>query len=311
MPHRTALSCCVVSVAMVSIASAEGPFFTVGFTENAGNWSSVFAQGFSAFVDPSPDPEIGLLDTVSLDRFEFFKSGNDDITTTFRLAIVDNFFLNLDTLTTTSPELVALSDNSISGTSSIAIGASIPFNFSDAELTYAADYAAIYVTEGPGGVLEPVLVPSLVADYEETLEGSGVFVPTSAYGDPEFDFQYAVSNFVNTNEFGSFFSPFLVGGDARFLASFNAPTLGGDFNNDGIVDAADYTSWRDIEGQVVDLPNEISTPGQATIEDYNDWVANFGASLGSGATVSSIPEPTAAFLLCMAGVAGLRPGRSR
>ncbi len=251
MLYRIAPVCCIVFAAMAPVASADGPFFTVGFTENAGNWNSIFAQGFSPFVEPSPDPGIGLLDTVSLDRFEFFKSGDDDITDTFRLAIVDNYFLNLEALTTTSPELVALSDNSISGTAGIAIGAPIRFAFSDAELTYAADYAAVYVTEGPGGVLEPVLVPSLIADYEENPEGSGVFTPASAYGDREFDFQYTTSNFVNTNDFGSFFAAFEDGGDARFVASFNTPTLEGDFNNDGAVDAADYTSWRDVEGQAV------------------------------------------------------------
>ena len=297
MLHRLTLLSGAVLATVTSVAAAEQPFFTVGLTESAGNWNAIYGQGFSAFVDPNPDPQIGLLDTVSLDRFEFFKSGNDDITETFRLAIVDSYFLNLDTLTTASPELVALSDNSIEGTTGIAIGAPIGFNFSSAELTYAADYAAIYVTEAAGGVLEPVLVPSLIVEYEETPVGSGSFLPITAYGDREFDFQYTATNFINTNEFGSFFSAFNDGGDARFVASFNVPTLQGDFNNDGLVNAADYTSWRDVEGQPIALPNEVSTPGAATMEDYDDWVANFGASLVGGAAATAIPEPGAAVLL--------------
>ena len=50
----------------------------------------------------------------------------------------------------------------------------------------------------------------------------------------------------------------------------------GDFNTNGVVDAADYTVWRNNLGQNVALPNEASTPGSVTPEDYNDWKSNFG-----------------------------------
>lgn len=51
----------------------------------------------------------------------------------------------------------------------------------------------------------------------------------------------------------------------------------GDFNNDGVVDAADYTVWRD---------------GSGTEEKYAEWKTNFGnvaSEPASGAT--SVPEP--------------------
>ncbi len=57
----------------------------------------------------------------------------------------------------------------------------------------------------------------------------------------------------------------------------------GDYNDDGVVNAADYTVWRNQLGQNVTLANEDSnvTPGMVTPEDYDVWKAAFGSS-GSG-----------------------------
>ena len=55
----------------------------------------------------------------------------------------------------------------------------------------------------------------------------------------------------------------------------------GDYNDDSVVDAADYTVWRDNLGQDVTLPND-PTPGMVTAEDYDVWRANFGATGGAG-----------------------------
>lgn len=49
----------------------------------------------------------------------------------------------------------------------------------------------------------------------------------------------------------------------------------GDYNNDGTVNAADYTRWRDTLDQSVTLPND-STPGTVTQADYDVWKTNFG-----------------------------------
>jgi len=77
-----------------------------------------------------------------------------------------------------------------------------------------------------------------------------------------------------------------------------AALLAGDFNADGIVDAADYTVWRDG----LPLANETVTPGENTIEDYDVWTANYGAT--SAPTVS-VPEPST-LLLLVAGVLAIR-----
>lgn len=80
--------------------------------------------------------------------------------------------------------------------------------------------------------------------------------------------------------------------------------LVGDYNDNGVVDAADYTVWRDHLGQTFSLPNRDPANGSGAISaaDYNSWKANFGAILGagsaSGTASSAVPEP-AAGLMCV------------
>jgi hypothetical protein len=68
--------------------------------------------------------------------------------------------------------------------------------------------------------------------------------------------------------------------------------LPGDYNNNGIVDTADYVVWRksNINGQ----------------QGYNDWRTNYGRTSGSGSAVaSSVPEPSLLGVLVAAGILGL------
>ena len=72
------------------------------------------------------------------------------------------------------------------------------------------------------------------------------------------------------------------------------PSLPGDFNHDGTVDAADYVVWRKNPG------------GIYTQNDFNIWRAHFGQTTGSGSgasrsvTVSpTIPEPASHVLLLL------------
>ena len=56
----------------------------------------------------------------------------------------------------------------------------------------------------------------------------------------------------------------------------------GDYNNDGIVDAADYTVWRDSLGQNgTGLAADGDGDGSITQLDYNIWKSNFGDHSGS------------------------------
>jgi fibronectin-binding autotransporter adhesin len=78
-------------------------------------------------------------------------------------------------------------------------------------------------------------------------------------------------------------------------------TLLGDYNGNGIVDAADYTVWRDHLGQSITLPND-TTPGSVTQADYDVWKTNFGNHAGSGAGANAgVAEPST-FVLLFAGI---------
>jgi hypothetical protein len=71
----------------------------------------------------------------------------------------------------------------------------------------------------------------------------------------------------------------------------------GDYNNDRIVDAADYVIWRNALDTDTVLPND-DTPG-VTIEDYTVWKQHFGMSTsGSGGLMAAtaVPEPSALWL---------------
>lgn len=67
----------------------------------------------------------------------------------------------------------------------------------------------------------------------------------------------------------------LPNGRFRYFTTAEPPGQDGDFNSDGIVDAADYTKWRDNLGSTTALPNDPNgTPVGAAA--YDTWKAHFG-----------------------------------
>ncbi len=105
--------------------------------------------------------------------------------------------------------------------------------------------------------------------------------------------------------------------DGTFLSTFATPSqngfveatafvvvpklMVGDFNNNGIVDAADYIMWRNASPTAT-LPND-GTPGVVDGSDYSDWRTNFGKSAPISSTslgTQLAPEPADVLLLFMA-----------
>jgi hypothetical protein len=104
----------------------------------------------------------------------------------------------------------------------------------------------------------------------------------------------------------------LPGAVTNFLAVVESPVLAGDYNDDGSVDAADYTVWRNSLG-ATSLANETASPGIVDDADYDAWKANFGAvagGAGAGAGHAAVPEAST-LILALIGVllAGWRRGK--
>ena len=60
-------------------------------------------------------------------------------------------------------------------------------------------------------------------------------------------------------------------------------SVGRDYNGNGIVDAADYTVWRDHLGKTFSLSNRDGTnSGAINAADYTYWVNHFGQHAGAG-----------------------------
>ena len=79
--------------------------------------------------------------------------------------------------------------------------------------------------------------------------------------------------------------------------SFNAtirdddaqPALVGDYNHNGVVDAADYTVWRDTLGSNVAAYSGADGSGNALVDsfDYDAWKTHFGSALPAAGAASA------------------------
>jgi len=97
--------------------------------------------------------------------------------------------------------------------------------------------------------------------------------------------------------------------DTLDTAYIMAPVVDGDYNENGVVDAADYVVWRDQLGSPAGtLPND---PTGVTIgtSQFDLWRASFSSS-GSGLGAMTVPEPTAVILMLVGSVAALRRHRA-
>jgi hypothetical protein len=78
----------------------------------------------------------------------------------------------------------------------------------------------------------------------------------------------------------------------------------GDYNTNGVVDAADYVVWRKTLNANVTPGSGADGNNSGVIDagDYNVWRFNFGAVIGQAAggsiSVAAVPEPRAAVILC-------------
>jgi hypothetical protein len=138
---------------------------------------------------------------------------------------------------------------------------------------------------------------------------------------PGDEFQFLTSDGVIIGTFTTELLPTLAGGlflDVKYtqnLVVLRTAGVLGDYNRNGVDDAADYTMWRNTLGQTgAALAADGNFNNQIDPNDYAVWRAHFGQTAGSGTGASAnaaVPEP-ATFVLLMFASGGwcFRRGRT-
>jgi hypothetical protein len=100
------------------------------------------------------------------------------------------------------------------------------------------------------------------------------------------------------------------------VVAYGAITTGvpGDYNSNGIVDAADFVVWRNSVDSTTLVNRGPGIVGPVGESDYDFWRSRFGATAGSGTALAStaVPEPNMCWLAALAAlcVAAKRISRS-
>lgn len=119
----------------------------------------------------------------------------------------------------------------------------------------------------------------------------------------------ATGNFAIESLYGWDLANLYTTGEVTLL-SVPGPT--GDYNQNGTVDVADYTVWRDnISGGTL-VNRGAGVVGAIGDADYDIWRANFGQSLGAGGgSASAVPEASTLVVLCVVGLSVVTCWRGR
>jgi len=96
------------------------------------------------------------------------------------------------------------------------------------------------------------------------------------------------------------------GGSFTYMRAERPPS--GDYSGNGVVDAADYTVWRDTLGQAVDTAGQGADgdkSGMIDARDYTYWKDRFGNTVpGAGALqATAVPEPATIVIALVGGLA--------
>jgi hypothetical protein len=181
--------------------------------------------------------------------------------------------------------------------------------------TYLAFFSDQFGFIGYGGIDAPDYpgdnYPEAVS--EEYLEWTySIVVPN--FGTPITSVDYTIGLIVPTTDNGAMTGTATVVFDDVSLDM--ALPVTSDFNGNLVVDAADYTIWRDGLGQTglaPFAPGDANGDGSVTTEDYAIWKSQFGQTLPMEMSMNSVivPEPCSAIFSLVAAAIGMAIARPR
>jgi hypothetical protein len=170
--------------------------------------------------------------------------------------------------------------------------------------TATANHHLLFATAGfsalAGGVTPDYLIPAhFFNPAGDTLNWAGPLFDTKTFGAVPTDGIHSLLIPADTSATNS---PTNFAGSSGSVNLVPPPPIG-DYNGNDIVDAADYTVWRDTLGQSVIAGQGADGNGNGKIDtgDYGVWQTNFGHAAGSGSFAhGAVPEPSPFLLLVLA-----------
>jgi autotransporter-associated beta strand protein len=168
----------------------------------------------------------------------------------------------------------------------------------DAVNTYTGD------TSVEAGVLS--ITKSYLSDTADVMIDSGAIFDLSFVGSDTIGALFLDGASQGLGTYGSlassamFKSSYFTGTGILNVTELVLTAIPGDYNNDGIVNAADYTVYRDKVGQPGGTLVNDPAGGVVGAAQYTQWANNYGATEPPASLSLSVPEPTA---LLLAGIA--------
>jgi hypothetical protein len=173
--------------------------------------------------------------------------------------------------------------NTVSGVLAIEIGGTTPGTEFD-QLIIDGDVSL-------AGTLEVLFVG---------LEGGTPFAPAA-----NDSFEFLTATGARNGTFDTLLLPSGFGGDLAYTDTGVILTivadLAGDYNQDGTVDASDYTLWRDSLGSAINLAADGNGNGTVDQADYIIWKNNFSSTANGSGRNNMVPEPSALLLVAYTG----------
>ncbi len=285
------------AIVLVDSAGFESPTFTTGTLDGQQQWLNAGSGGSTAVVQSS-----------------VVKSGSQALQVD-RTALSDRFWAKL-IAPPPSGRYVSIEWDMLVNATGAATGFG-PFfgvNVFDDTIAPIATLAAFGVDATTGDVL-----------IQEG--GSGVLITTSAFAtNGEWD-RFRLELDFGSDTYNAYFNgtliattgfvdgqlgidrltdadivAFAAGGDAASQSQVGTAYfdnfivrdgLRGDYNDNGVVDAADYTVWRDQLGQTAfGLAADGNADGVVDGNDYALWVSTFGDTNAIASNAMAVPEPS-------------------